>query len=150
MVLKRINYIDSNIKPKYNEVLNEILPLLFVSLKLRIQDNQEIKCLNDFMTNDKSQELLLGNQYEYLSLEQIQNFCSIHKTLELVARIYSMDSKKYMNESEYWIQYSRKILSVMRGNEIIKVNNHENFKILLQFCPFTYDKMVVHTYNKLK
>ena len=87
--------------------LNEILPLLYVCLKLALAQDKEtnletlhlITDLDEFLASDPKQELL-----------NIRHLPAILKPAEMLARLYVLDSHTYPEEAEYWLNYNFKLI----------------------------------------
>ena len=74
--------------------------------------------LDDFLSNDAKQEILLKNDLQsegLTTIEQYEHLDQIHKQLEFIGRMYTMDSKKYARQSEYWLSYAEKVLELLSG-----------------------------------
>ena len=78
-------------------------PLLYTSLKLALAANNEtdletmhlIGNLDEFMKEDPQLELL-----------DQRHLPGVYKPVEMIARLYVLDSLKYPKESEYWLNYA--------------------------------------------
>lgn len=73
-------------------------------------------------------------QYEHLNL--------IYKQLEFIARLYTMDSKKYQEQSEYWLSYADKVLQILIGQPVDIPEEVIRMKKLGK--PALYDALIVH------
>ena len=88
-----------------NGIFNELLPLLFFSLKMSVPDSENvtafvmINCLDEFISQDPDQEVLLDCDAR-----------NIFKQLEFISRLYALNSKKHKVQSKYWISYANKVL----------------------------------------
>ena len=86
-------------------VLNEVLPLLFVSLKLScsvLTSSQkqllaELTSLDDFLRFDKDQELLVNAEIE-TALDAHSRLQAVYKQVEFITRVYALDSRKYKKQ----------------------------------------------------
>lgn len=135
-------------------VLNEILPLVFVSLKFALSESLEavnkdlllIEKLDDFLIQDEEQTKLLKQELEQegqLTMEQYMHLETIHKQLEFIARMYTMDSRKYAQQSEYWLSYAAKVAGLLVGAADVP----ERAARLKARGLVSYDMMLVHPHH---
>ena len=94
MVLGRLKTL-SPIKDQLEYQLNEVLPLLYACLKVELENGEEkcrleIRKLDDFIKHDPQHELLNVSCFE---------------TVSLIARIYTGESLKNRQRSDYWLNY---------------------------------------------
>lgn len=96
--------------------LNEILPMLCISLKCSmvqftgqtLKQLWQIDNLDSFLQYDSEQESLF-NKAILVKPNSRLYMLTIYKQLEFIARIYTLDSKKYFEQSRYWYTYAYRI-----------------------------------------
>ena len=86
--------------------LNEVIPLLYVSVKLSLAADPKtsletlhlVGSLDDFRKEDPQMKLLGMNHLP-----------AVYKPVEMIARLYVLDSLQYPDEAEYWLNYAHNL-----------------------------------------
>ena len=84
--------------------LNEVTPLLYTCLKLALAGDPStnleslhlIKSLDDFRMEDPAMNILKSTH-------------KVYKAVEMLARLYVLDSLSYPDEAKYWLRYATKL-----------------------------------------
>lgn len=106
-------------------VFNELQPLLFISLKLwllstpKTESTQTINTLADFYLHDSNQTLLLNSKLlskPWLTIEQ--HLRHVLPILEMITRLFTLNSRKHRSESTYWLKYAFKVAGTLRERRV--------------------------------
>jgi len=112
LLLDRLDFLGA-FESQLQLQLNEVMPLLFSSLKLvlaadpttTLETMHLITQIDDFLSEDPQQKLLGSKHLPH-----------IYKPVEMIARLYVSDSLKYAREAEYWLEYAHRLAQQMLRN----------------------------------